>query len=75
MLSPYCKFIRPKWLRRVLLKLVPNRHLHVMKNLSDTMQSSSEGIYKAKKEAFLRGDEAVRQQIGRGKDVMSILRT
>ena len=42
---------------------------------SDTLWRRSEEIYASKKQAFEQGDEAVAQQIGEGKDLMSILCT
>jgi hypothetical protein len=38
------------------------------------MDKTSVEIYEHKKLALQRGEEAVLQQIGRGKDIMSILR-
>ena len=63
----------PRWLRRVLLDLMPDRNLQRLKNISDTMFESSREIYREKKQAFLGGDEILQQQVGHGKDVMSIL--
>ena len=72
MLAPYCSFIRPTWLRRTLLRLIPDRDVHRLKDVAITMHESSEGIYHARKQAFLRDDESV--NTADGKDVMSILR-
>ena len=44
-----------------------------MKYIVDTMWRRSQEIYASKKRAFEQGDEAVAQQIGEGKDLMSIL--
>ena len=56
-------------------KYFPDPNLRILKKTADTMFESSRSIYRAKKEAFLRGDEAVQEQIGQGKDIMSVLRT
>lgn len=42
--------------------------------LVDIMDATSRQIYKQKKEALAQGDDAVLQEVGMGKDIMSILR-
>ena len=74
MLLQYGKYIPSTWLRRKIVDMVPDANAQRLKYVVDTLYSSSLAIYQAKKEAFLRGDEAVHQQVGRGKDIMSILR-
>ncbi|THU97769.1 cytochrome P450 [Dendrothele bispora CBS 962.96] len=59
--------------RRSMLKLVPIQSVHELQDMADYMWSLSEEIYKSKKRALAQGDETVVQQIGRGKDIMSIL--
>lgn len=46
---------------------------HLVK-LSDIMDKTSKEIIHSKKSAFEKGDSAVVNQIGEGKDIMSILR-
>jgi len=46
-----------------------------LKNIVDTLHNTSLLIYEAKKKAIIEGDEALLRQIGRGKDIMSILST
>ena len=41
--------------------------------LVDIMDATSRQIYKQKKEALAQGDDAVLQEVGMGKDIMSIL--
>ena len=64
----------PRWFRRAILPYITEPNLQRLRDIASTMQQSSEGIFKSKREAFLRGDAALREQVGRGKDVMSILR-
>lgn len=45
-----------------------------MLRIADTMDAMSRKIWQGKKEALAAGDEAVKSQVGKGKDIMSILR-
>ncbi|RPD54880.1 cytochrome P450 [Lentinus tigrinus ALCF2SS1-7] len=72
-LLPYVTDFGTPALRRNLLELVPNPAVQKMKDIVDTMWRRSEEIYESKKHALEQGDEAVAQQIGEGKDLMSIL--
>ena len=66
-----------KWgtasLRRRLVDFLPWKALHELRDISDVLHNTSTEIYEAKKQAFKDGDEAVSKQIGRGKDIISIL--
>jgi hypothetical protein len=53
--------------------MIPSKLVHDSRDMIDYMWSLSEEIYEGKKKAFAEGDEAVRYQIGRGKDIISIL--
>lgn len=64
----------PAWLRRLLISLVPDPNVQRMKSIVDIMQVRSQAIIEDKKIALKAGDEAVKQQVGEGKDIMSILR-
>ena len=44
-----------------------------MKTFVDGIKRESEKIYRAKLDALSQGNEAVTQQVGEGKDVLSIL--
>ncbi|KAI0760478.1 cytochrome P450 [Fomes fomentarius] len=72
-LLPYVIDIGPPWLRRKVLELIPHKGLHEMKEIVDTMHRRSVEIFEEKKRALEKGDEAVTQQVGEGKDIMSIL--
>lgn len=75
MLSPLTAWLGPAWFRRFLINLVPNPNIKRAKNVSDILDSRSRSIYRSKKEALLNGDEELKQQVGKGKDIMSVLRT
>ncbi|KIK57108.1 hypothetical protein GYMLUDRAFT_774192 [Collybiopsis luxurians FD-317 M1] len=60
-------------LRRFVVDLLPWDDLHHMRDMVDYMHTVASGIYESKKRAFEKGDEVVTQQIGRGKDLISIL--
>jgi hypothetical protein len=55
------------------MKLVPNKFVRRTQEIVDVMDRTSIEIFERKKLAFQQGDEVVLQQIGRGKDIMSIL--
>ena len=74
MLSPYYRYLGPAWFRRLLATLVPDPNFQRLKTLADVIDANSREIFKAKKEALLRGDDAVKEQVSGGKDIMSILR-
>ncbi|CCM01086.1 uncharacterized protein FIBRA_03134 [Fibroporia radiculosa] len=63
----------PAWLRRRLVELVPSKDLQRVLSIIDIMTQKSIEVYQDKKAALARGDRAVVQQIGEGKDLMSIL--
>jgi hypothetical protein len=52
---------------------VPLRGVQRIRKVVETLNEASYEVYEAKKEAIRRGDEAVMEQLGRGKDIMSIL--
>ncbi|KAF5353161.1 hypothetical protein D9758_008710 [Tetrapyrgos nigripes] len=62
----------PGFLRRVL-DMIPWKDGHHMRDMSDYSWEMSKQIYEHKKKALAEGDEAVAKQIGKGKDIMSIL--
>jgi hypothetical protein len=60
--------------RRKAIDWIPSRLLHDVRDIVDVMDATSREIYEKKKAAFVDGDEAVMNQVGRGKDIMSLLR-
>ena len=65
----------PTWFRRAIVEMIPFKQVQRLKNVVDVMHKRSVEIVTEKKAALQRGDEALAQQVGEGKDVMSILRT
>ncbi|KAF5375327.1 hypothetical protein D9757_009678 [Collybiopsis confluens] len=62
----------PKF-RRFIVNLLPWKDLHHMRDMVDYMHEVASEIYEEKKKVFEVGDEAITQQTGRGKDLISIL--
>lgn len=52
---------------------MPNKTLHKLRDIIDTMHGTSVEILESKKKALQEGDEAVALQVGQGKDILSIL--
>ena len=65
----------PAWFRRAIVDMIPVKQVQRLKNVVDVMHKRSVEIVTEKKAALQRGDEVLTQQVGEGKDVMSILRT
>ncbi|KAJ3993079.1 cytochrome P450 [Lentinula boryana] len=59
--------------RRLVVNLLPWKDVHHIRDIVDYMWEVATEIYESKKRAFKMGDEAVAQQIGRGKDIISVL--
>ncbi|KAF8896618.1 cytochrome P450 [Infundibulicybe gibba] len=59
--------------RRFVVNLLPWKVLHELREMIDVIHDTSTEILESKKRALAEGDEAVAQQIGRGKDIISIL--
>ncbi|KAH7874006.1 cytochrome P450 [Lentinula edodes] len=70
---PYVSWIGTAKFRRFVVNLLPWKDLHHLRDMVDYMHNVAEEIYENKRRAFEMGDEAVDQQIGRGKDLISIL--
>ena len=72
-LVPYVAEFGTPTFRRWVLDLLPHKGVQKLKSIVDVMHYRSVEIYRSKKEALEKGDEAVSQQIGEGRDLMSIL--
>ncbi|KAJ3478664.1 hypothetical protein NLI96_g9603 [Meripilus lineatus] len=66
------KFGTPDIWRRIL-EYTPLQSVQKLKYITDTMHQRSKDIFYAKKAALEAGEDAVLQQVGEGKDIMSIL--
>ncbi|OSX63054.1 hypothetical protein POSPLADRAFT_1056401 [Postia placenta MAD-698-R-SB12] len=56
-----------------ILELIPSTRLQRMREISDAMDAHSKRIFEQKKQALAQGDEAVLNQVGEGKDILSRL--
>lgn len=72
-LMSYIGNIGPRGFRRFLLKLLPFRNVQKLRQIVDIMDRTSTDIFQSKTAALQQGDDAVFQQIGHGKDIMSVL--
>lgn len=70
---PYVSLIGTPAFRRRILEWIPMKRLHKLKSVVDTMHGRAKEIYTEKKALLDRGDEALLEQVGEGKDLMSIL--
>ncbi|KAI0641556.1 cytochrome P450 [Trametes meyenii] len=70
---PFFEAIVPRPWRRTVAKHLPSPTLRKIITIVDTLWRRSSEIYAQKKEALLSGDEAMKHQVGEGKDLMSIL--
>ena len=72
---PFVEKLGPSWFRRkVLVDWSPSKSLRHVGNIVDTMDETSREVVKKKKQALEKGEEEVLKQIGKGKDILSILR-
>ena len=73
LLPPASKF-GPSAFRRWLVDRTPLDYVQQLKRISDTMHERSVKIFHEKKALLEKGDDALKHQIGEGRDIMSILR-
>ncbi|CCM06150.1 uncharacterized protein FIBRA_09623 [Fibroporia radiculosa] len=72
-LVPFISKLGPAHVRRAMLDMIPYKKAHKVKAIVDTMSQKSQGIFDVKATALRSGDEVLAQQVGEGKDIMSIL--
>ncbi|KAI0327588.1 cytochrome P450 [Cubamyces sp. BRFM 1775] len=70
---PYLVQIGTPAFRRKMISWIPMERLHKLQSVVDTMHRRATEIYLEKKARLEKGDEALLQQVGEGKDLMSIL--
>ncbi|KAJ3506994.1 hypothetical protein NLJ89_g6550 [Agrocybe chaxingu] len=63
----------PRRLGRLLVDWVPSQTFHLLRDGVDLFYKTSVEIIEAKRKAIQEGDEALAAQVGKGKDVISIL--
>ncbi|KAF8798335.1 cytochrome P450 [Phlegmacium glaucopus] len=59
--------------RRAIVNLIPLERVKQIRYIIDVCHETSVEIFESKKKALQEGDEALAAQIGRGKDIISIL--
>ena len=72
-LLPRVSRIGPAFFRRWVVNSVPWKSLHEVRDIIDVLSNTSIDIFESKKEALAKGDKVLENQIGLGKDIMSIL--
>ncbi|KAJ6519125.1 cytochrome P450 [Mycena sanguinolenta] len=72
-LLPFLLRTTPAAFRRWMINFVPMSDLHLARDLVDVMDNNSRQILAKKREAIAKGDAAVMEQVGQGKDIMSLL--
>ncbi|KAF8824962.1 hypothetical protein HHX47_DHR7000687 [Lentinula edodes] len=72
-LLPLSVKVLPTNVRTFIMNITPWRTLHDVRDMVNYMHELSVEIYEEKKRAFKEGDEAVVRQIGKGKDLLSIM--
>ncbi|KIJ63129.1 hypothetical protein HYDPIDRAFT_113701 [Hydnomerulius pinastri MD-312] len=70
---PYLVKLGPASFRRFVVNNLPWKDVQEIRRIVDVMDKTSIEVFEAKKKALAEGDEAVMQQVGQGKDIMSIL--
>lgn len=70
---PLFEAIVPASWRRTVAELIPAPPLKRIMHIVDTLGTRSTEIFQAKKKALLAGDEALKEQVGEGKDLISVL--
>lgn len=73
MVSPYFLPYVPKPLRKHISQFLPLANMRKMRDIAVTLDQQARLIFSGKMAALEKGDAAVVQQIGEGKDILSIL--
>lgn len=72
-LIPTLDRLFPRWFLGMLARATPHAGLQKMRHIVDVMHRTSLQVYEDKKRALVAGDKAVEEQLGSGRDIMSIL--
>ncbi|KAI0816956.1 cytochrome P450 [Trametes gibbosa] len=73
MLASRLCHVGPAWMRRMIVAVIPNARIQRLKGIVDTIHQRSVEIMEEKKSSIRQGDSGLIEQIGEGRDVMSIL--
>ncbi|THU92316.1 cytochrome P450 [Dendrothele bispora CBS 962.96] len=72
-LAKWFRMMGPSGFRRWVLDTIPWENAHKLRDMSDYMWVLSKEILAGKRKALEEGDDAVARQVGKGKDLVSIL--
>jgi hypothetical protein len=72
-LLPIFSRIGTRRFQRFVLRLLPWKSVQDTLELVDTLHETSVEIVKSRKVALAQGQEAMERQVGKGKDIISIL--
>lgn len=70
---PYLRYFGTRRFRGWLFGLIPSSSAKRFRSIIETMDSESRRIYTIKKTALESGDDSAVQEVGEGKDIMSVL--
>lgn len=70
---PWAHKIGSPRFQRFIVNLLPWKDLHEMRDIVDTMHNTSLEIIESKKQALEAGEDALESEVGRGKDIISVL--
>ncbi|KAF8966257.1 cytochrome P450 [Flammula alnicola] len=73
LLLPPLSRIGPRKFRRFVVDILPWKNVRELRDIVDILYNTSVEIFESKKKALAEGDEALANQVGQGKDIMSIL--
>ena len=59
--------------RKLVMNILPWKKLHVLRDISYMLHEMATEVLESKRSALAKGDVAVAEQVGQGKDLMSIL--
>ena len=72
-LLPRVSRIGPASFRRWAVNILPWKTAHDVRDIIDVLHNTSVEIFESKLAALAQGDKVLADQIGQGKDIMSIL--
>lgn len=70
----WMSYIVPEELMKTIFRMSPRKNVRELLKISDIMRRRSQEIIDEKRVALRKGDEALLQEVGEGKDLMSICR-
>lgn len=71
---PFFSRIGSASFRKKVVERFPNARVRKLAAISEALDTTAKEILRTKRAAIAAGDQAVSEQIGQGKDIMSVLR-